>query len=436
MMKEIATISITILIIAAILNTIYLCLSPKKSMFFTIVIYFLVSIAIIMADLAMERFGVINIHLFRALYSVLFFFPFIILLFSDFFFRKLFVFFLANISTTTILALIKILALLVTPGPESGSGFRFWLAMLALSVPMYAVHIFVVRKFGARLVDRLFTYGSKKEWALYSLGIGIYFFIVEMLYPFLDRHLLAGFVALFVVWWSIIILCYAIINAQEKAKKEYEVEFTKGIITTSRDHYKKMNEQYNAIRIMKHDYKFHLNTALSMLRKGEIEKSGEYLNGLQTQLQEGELPHFCDNPVINSLISDYALRCKKSDIELEIQISIPDSFSVPNYEMCIVLGNLLENAVEACQKLNVNRKIELTVKPQGEQLAIMARNTFDGKIAKDGENLISMKKEGGIGLQSVKAVAERYCERFVTEHDTQWFSVFVLWKKGVDNNER
>jgi sensor histidine kinase regulating citrate/malate metabolism len=53
--------------------------------------------------------------------------------------------------------------------------------------------------------------------------------------------------------------------------------------------------------------------------------------------------------VINSLAADYALRCVEMEIKLDVSINIPKDFSVPNYEMCIVLGNLLENAVEACQ---------------------------------------------------------------------------------------
>ncbi|MDR0444427.1 MAG: GHKL domain-containing protein [Treponema sp.] len=430
-MKDITTISISILIAITVLSAMFLCMQPKKTKRFTILIYILISAVIIMIDLAMERFGIISIHAFRIVYPLLLFFPFIAFLFSGAFFKKLFVFLLTMTSATTILSIAKASSCLVSPDRE----IRFWMVMLVSAVLMYSVHIAMVRKFGPRLVERLFAYGSTKEWALYSSGIGIYHLIVENIYPYIDKYSIIGLVALFVIWLSIVTLCYAIINTHEKTKQKYESAFARDIISSGREHYQKMNEQYNVIRIMKHDYKFHLNTALSMLRKGEIEKSDEYLSGLQTQLAEGELPFFCDNPVINSLLADYVLRCRKSNIEFDAQVSIPDGFSVPNYEMCIVLGNLLENAVEACQKLKISDKksdctIELTVKPQGEQLAILVRNNFDGRLAKDGDNLISTKKDGGVGLQSVKAVAGRYCESFVTEYDKQRFSAFVLWKKG------
>jgi len=108
---------------------------------------------------------------------------------------------------------------------------------------------------------------------------------------------------------------------------------------------------------------------------------------------------------------------------------MPDNINIPNYEMSVVLGNLLENAIEACQKLEKKRKIELAVKPQGEQLAIMIRNTFDGNVITNEGQLLSTKVNGGIGLQSVKAVVQRYGEIFLTEHDNEWFSVFILWAK-------
>ncbi|MCL1929368.1 MAG: GHKL domain-containing protein [Treponema sp.] len=131
---------------------------------------------------------------------------------------------------------------------------------------------------------------------------------------------------------------------------------------------KKIKDQHNALRIMKHDYKYHLNAALGMIRRGEHEKGEEYL--------------------------------------------------------------ALENAVEACQKLKAGgqkRRIELVIKQKGKQLAIMARNTFDGNAIMDGEQLVSTKKDGGIGLQSIRAVVDRYGDVFYTEYDDKWFSAFVFW---------
>ena len=101
--------------------------------------------------------------------------------------------------------------------------------------------------------------------------------------------------------------------------------------------------------------------------------------------------------------------------------------------MCIVIGNLMENAVKACQKIEANRQIKLVIKPKGEQLALMVRNTYDGIVIKDGEKFISAKKDeknSGIGLESVAAVVKNYGEMLHIEHDSEWFNVYVLWKSS------
>ena len=56
--------------------------------------------------------------------------------------------------------------------------------------------------------------------------------------------------------------------------------------------------------------------------------------------------------------------------------------------------------------------------------------TFDGTVLKGGDQLASTKKEGGIGLQSVKAVVERYGDIFYFDYDDQWFKACVCWGKG------
>jgi len=196
---------------------------------------------------------------------------------------------------------------------------------------------------------------------------------------------------------------------------------------------KKISEQYDALLVMKHDYKYHLNAALELMKSGENDKGVEYLTGLQTELTKYEMPKYCQNQVLNSLFSYYADVCRKFEIKCDIKTGIPDYFSLPNYEMCIVLGNLLENAVEACQKLAANRQIELVIKMQGDQLAIKVSNTFDGNVIKDGEKFVSTKGDGsncGIGLESVAAVVQRYGEMFHITHDSRWFNVYMVWKQG------
>jgi|GEM_PF-610671 len=335
----------------------------------------------------------------------------------------------------------------------SQSLFNSKLADLTLYIAAVFLLYYILKKYVAVSVRHLIEKSNKS--CIFIGVIPLFYYLFDYITAVCTDTLYSGaewaveFMpsVISILYFIFIILYY--IEMQKQAILQREADFAQNIISSSRGHYQKMNELYEAIRIMRHDYKFHLNAAIDMLHRGEIEKSDDYLSGLKRELAEKEMPDFCDNPVINSLIADYARRCSAKtvsnesspEIKMDVSINIPKNFSVPNYEMCIVLGNLLENAIEACQKLETKseRKIELVVKPQGEitgaQLAIMVRNTFNGKVLKNGEQFISTKKNGdikryGIGLQSVKAVVERYGGIFYTEYDDKWFNTYVFLGGG------
>jgi sensor histidine kinase regulating citrate/malate metabolism len=187
-----------------------------------------------------------------------------------------------------------------------------------------------------------------------------------------------------------------------------------------------MNKFHDTLRILRHDYKYHLDTIGELLSSGNKEETEKYLSEIKTQFANKELPVFCSNSVLNALLAGYAERCANVDISFSAKISLPDRITVPNYEMCIVLGNLLENAVEACNRQDGIRKIVVVVNTQGANLAIMVKNSYSGEVTQDSDRLVSKKKDGGLGLRSVQAVASRHNGELMTEWDDKIFSAYVL----------
>ena len=432
-MKEIALIIVPFFSVVTSVFVLMLCLTHKKSLFFVITSFVIMTAVTGLILMPIIFKGYFDLSEKIKIFLSLLYLPLVILLFKEMLFQRMFAFFMLM----TIISFLRLLGItlsdLFIPYGESIS----FLMLIIITFILYSVYIILVLKFGRKLFKKVFAFGHAKEWILYLLSAAASWLILEYLPPLFQSNLIMALIVMSFVMWSFIILIFAIINTHERMKQKYEANFARDIISTGRDHYHKMNEQYDALRIMKHDYKFHLNSAMDMLQSGDIEKSREYLNGLNKQFEDKELPSFCSNVVINSLISDYARKCKESNIEFNVTISIPPNFTVPNYEMCIVLGNLLENALEACRKLENNRQIKLVLKPAGEpadtsgvQLILMVRNTYNGEVLLDGEKIISTKRDDnvGIGLDSVMAVVDRFGEMFRINYDNEFFSVFVLWK--------
>ena len=425
-MKEIALIIVPFFSVVTSVFVLMFCLTRKKSLFFVITSFAIITAASGIINITLILNGYFDLNDKIKIFQSFFYLPLIILLFKEMLFQRLFAFFMLM----TIISFLRLLGItlagLFIPYGENLN----YLMLIIITFILYFIYIILVLKFGRKLFKKVFAYGHAKEWILYLLSAAASWLILEYLPPLFQSNLIMALVVMFFIMWSFIILIFAIINTHERMKQKYEANFARDIISTGRDHYHKMNEQYDALRIMKHDYKFHLNTALDMLQSGDLEKGKDYLNGLHKQFEDKELPNFCGNVVINSLVSDYAGKCEELNIEFNVTISIPHEFTVPNYEMCIVLGNLLENALEACRKLENNRQIKLVLKPKGEQLILMVRNTFNGEIVLDGDKIVSTKKDdnSGIGLESVMAVVDRFGEMFRINYNNEFFSVFVLWK--------
>ena len=299
-------------------------------------------------------------------------------------------------------------------------------------VIVFACYIALMLRFGKPLLKKLFDGGSKVEWALYSISAFMAHTFLFLLLRVHEKNNLLHFGALVFLIWSFLILYYAIINTHDRTKKQLEANYAKEIITSGEEHYQKMDELFEKLRIMRHDFKYHQNVLLDFMQKGETGKAIEYLKGQQAEALQHELMHFCDNHVINALLIWYAGRYEKSGIDYTFKVILPEKLPVSDYDMCIVIGNLLENALEASLKLTDNRKVDLDIILHNEQLALKIKNNFNPspgkqKLAMEATNVLANPMNSrGLGLRSVQIVTDRYKGKLFVKPVENIFTVTVL----------
>jgi hypothetical protein len=355
------------------------------------------------------------------------FLPLMMLLFRGMLLHIIFAFFLQYQFTLFQLTMAqKIIGeFLETGSPEYAATVFFTVIVL------YAGYVFLMFRFGRSLSERLFAQGRPSEWVLYTLG-GIFSYAVLAIYRNAPGGILTDFLILPFILWSFSVLCFAIVNTHEKTKRRVESEFANSIISSGRDYYEKMNTMQDTLRILRHDVKYHVSAVREMLRSGNAAKLDAYLSDVESLVTENELPVFCKNAVVNALLASYAERCKKSDIHYSFEAALPEVMTIPNYEMCVVLGNLLENAVAACGKPEGGRRVNLNANFQNGQFAVVVENSFDGLILSGNGQPVSGKKEGGFGLRSVRAVTERYGGKLITEWDPDTFMAYAIMNVQTD----
>jgi signal transduction histidine kinase len=350
--------------------------------------------------------------------------PFILFLFRGLTFQKIFGYFAPMTLAGTLVLPFEMLSRLFLPLGE----FWYWLAMLVLPTAVLSVYILFVWRYGRGLIEKLFAYGTEKEWSLYALSSVICYIVLSSVYPTLAEHTGIVLLLIFYIAWFIIILCFAIINTHEKTRQKYDTELAKEIISSGRGYYEKLTEITEQLHILRHDYKHHLASMKKMIKSGYSKDIQDYLENLNADIDEKAINDYCKSRAVNALLDSFSEGCKKEDIEFDVKIILPPEGTVDDYELCIILGNLLENAVTACRRTPENEKryIEVSMRTRDRQYGIKVENSYDGVLKNEGKTLYTTKKDGGLGIKSIVYVARRRGGEYVPVWDEHKFSAFVL----------
>ena len=115
---------------------------------------------------------------------------------------------------------------------------------------------------------------------------------------------------------------------------------------------------------------------------------------------------------MDALVNYKYLLAVQKNIEMQVEICIPEELNVDTADLCIILGNLLDNAIEAAEKCEKEKRIRLKILYGNRNIRIEIANTFDGEIHRmeNGMYMTSKKdaKRHGIGLQSVQKSIDKY----------------------------
>lgn len=135
------------------------------------------------------------------------------------------------------------------------------------------------------------------------------------------------------------------------------------------------------------------------------------------------------NIAIDSVINYKLSQTKKMQVKVNADISIPEGLQVDEDDMAIILGNALDNTIEAVERLETGKFIDINVKFERNILSIYIKNSYDSEIHIEGEMIKTRKKEKnmhGIGLQSIKEVAQKYNGEVCIEHNKYEFFLGVI----------
>ena len=179
------------------------------------------------------------------------------------------------------------------------------------------------------------------------------------------------------------------------------------------------------ISLIKHDIQNHLFMLKSLYERGETDSYKQYLDTLLSKINRKEEVCKSENLVVDSIIN-YKLK-NIGEINLYIDVCIPKKLQISDVDMTALLGNLLDNSVRALKEAD-KKELQITLKYKKGRLILQIRNSYKNISVSQGRFQTTKKeKQGhGIGLESVREVAERYNGIIQIDYEDSLFIVVVI----------
>ncbi len=306
-------------------------------------------------------------------------------------------------------------------------------ALLQLGVNALAAGIlaFPFLKYGSRLMDLL---NLQKIWFMTlpfsAVLIICNLFIRPLKYETLFvnnvfRSFLFSIFSFLILWNLLCVIYYQIVMGVMNASRTLE---RVRMLEMQESQFESQQEYMESFSRARHDFRQNILTMKNLYHEGAYSRLGEYIDEYYDSLPSPETKQYCPNRALNALLNFYAGKAKENSIRASFRFDLPRKISVSDVDLCTIVGNILENAIAACMNLpEEERMLSLSGLTQNHRLYIVATNSFSGQVRERNGVYLSLRHSGnGIGLNSVRASAEKYHGKAEFSHSGKEFHSNVL----------
>lgn len=202
------------------------------------------------------------------------------------------------------------------------------------------------------------------------------------------------------------------------------------------EHVSQVGAMYDYVREWRHDIKGMVSTVSSLADNGEYESMKNYLHELSGAADETKLLVSTGNPAVDAAVSAKLMLADKTGITVDHTISVPEGMDTDSMDICSVIMNLMDNAIEAVSVLPPEvRRIELEMIDKGGMLAVNVKNPCRGDYNYDGSRLVSSKPDSsvhGIGLKRVEKIVAKHQGFIKISPKEHSFEVNILIPTGKE----
>ncbi|MBP1757126.1 MAG: histidine kinase-, gyrase and HSP90-like ATPase family protein, partial [Firmicutes bacterium] len=215
-------------------------------------------------------------------------------------------------------------------------------------------------------------------------------------------------------------------------KEQNEIQFA---------NYIAMQQKDMEIHKLYHDIGNHISTIQILVDQGDTQEAKEYTRRLNEQYNGLKKGLYCNNKIINAVLLQKLKVCEESGIRYELELSIPQSLPFQDIDLMCIYSNLLDNAIEGCQRNSVtDNYIKIKTAQIGNYLGIKIINSKSAEHSMpDGDSAFGTSKKDksvhGYGLRIIEEIVKHYDGYKELQEERKEFSAMVMLKltSAVEN---
>ena len=245
-------------------------------------------------------------------------------------------------------------------------------------------------------------------------------------YEYIPMQLIVS--VLFLV--SDILLYRTMVRTEQRVQLEVENQLLEKQLDAQLAHYSDLNAQYEQIRAMRHDISHHLNTINALLQEGNLKAATEYseqLLPMQTYISRlGK----CQNPVVDAFLYTRVQDAQTRGVPVRADVSLPVELPVSNTDLIVAFGNLLDNALEACEGVP-GAQITLRAYMDKGYLVIQESNPVRARQPQGKKPRRIPELERGVGFRVLSSLAAKYDGSFRHTCENDTYTVTLLLRAAA-----
>lgn len=218
------------------------------------------------------------------------------------------------------------------------------------------------------------------------------------------------------------------IRTAASLRLEETIRLTGQNLAMQKEQHQTMIEAIAGERTFRHDLRQHISVLHEFAERDDLDSLKQYFDQLEGRLPANYAGVFCENAAVDAILRHYKTNAESAGIEFSAAVQVAEGMPISDVDLCVIFGNCLENALEACKRQTDHKKyVMVSAGTSVGVLAITVENSFNGSLRRSGAGFFSSKQSRiGIGTASVQAIAKKYNGKATFKSDDNKFQALIV----------